>query len=176
MTPRLAIACLVAACGGAAPPPPVAHKAPEATPAPAPQKPGTPFGRFTAVPPDGYTLDAREDNIVFKRGEGVMIALIDGADQNPGAPVKCLGQLHAFATGMVTGMAGNALAIDLVTGNPIPRGCRLTGATADGSALVEAVSLDLGNGGVALAILLHKQPDDGASKAFDAVVASVKKR
>jgi hypothetical protein len=172
MTLRLAIAGLVAACASTAPPPaaptPPEPRPPVAKPPPPPQK-GTPFGRFTAVQPGGYAVDARGDNLAFER-EGVMIALVDGADQAE----KCLSMLAAFATGMVTGLARAPMNVDVTAGNPLPNGCRLAGSAANGTALVEAAA-EIEDGGVALAILLHKNAEDGGSAAFDRVVTSVRR-
>jgi hypothetical protein len=64
---------------------------------------------------------------------------------------------------------------DVGAGTPLPNGCRLSGSTADGQALIEAAVLDLGGGGVALAILLHKSADDGAGPVFQRVVASMRR-
>jgi hypothetical protein len=165
----------VIACGGSAPPAkPASSPAPSVAPKPA--RPSTAFGRYTAIGPEGYKVDPRTDNVVFESGSDIMMMLLDGADQEPSVPTKCLGQLSAFAAGVLTGISGTQMTVDVVAGTPLPNGCKLKGTSSVGSALVEAAVLDLGGGGVAFAILLHKRPEDGASAQFRDVVTSIAKR
>jgi hypothetical protein len=167
-----------AACGGKAPPATEPEKQPtvvEGNADPAPAAAAVPFGRYAAVPPDGYTVQSQGDTIAFVR-EGITLLLADGADQTPPAKEKCLGYLEAFASGVLTGLEGDmehAIGVDIVSSGAIDRGCHLEGVVAGATQLVEATILDLGNGGLALCFLAHLRSDDGAHDAFAAVVASI---
>ena len=168
---------VLAACGSAAPPATVATR----TPAPpvdaaAPKPAGTPFGRYTIVPPAGYEVEARDIEIGFRRGE-ILIVALDGAELATPPADKCEGQLAAFAMGIVTGLARAEVRINVASSKRLANGCWLTGTTTGTpSAFVEAAILDLGIAGPAVAFLIHPRPDDGASTEFDAVLTSIAKK
>jgi hypothetical protein len=165
---------ILAACGGTPPPagPTNVVTAPAIDAAPPPPVATVPFGRFASAQPDGYTLDSQGDTIAFEHGETKLI-LLDGADQTPPTQPKCLGYLEAFASGVLTGLTGAELTVDVVHSDSTEHSCRLDGTISNGAGLVEAAILDLGNGGVALAICVHHADDAGAPAAFARVVDSI---
>lgn len=140
---------------------------------PAPKPTGTPFGRYTIVPPAGYQVEAREIEIGFRR-EDILIVAMDGAEMTTPPPDKCEGQLAAFTTGVVTGLARAETHVTIASSKLLANGCRLTGTTPMG--MVEAAVVDLGLAGPAVAFLVHTRADDGASAVFDQVLGSIAKK
>ena len=171
MMTRLLI-CLLAGCSAkSAPPPTPPTPPPVVTPAPKPA--GTPFGRYTIVPPAGYQVEAREIEIGFRR-EDILIVAMDGAEMATPPPDKCEGQLAAFTTGVVTGLARAETHVTIASSKLLANGCRLTGTIPTG--MVEAAVVDLGLAGPAVAFLVHTRADDGASAVFDQVLGSIAKK
>jgi hypothetical protein len=164
---RVLLPLIMAACSAkAATPPTVTPPAPAVTTPPKPA--GSPFGRYTVVAPEGYTVEARDIEIGFRRDD-ILIVALDGAELGTPPPDKCEGQLAAFAR--------TATQINVASSKRLANGCRLVGTTAaTPSALVEAAVLDLGIEGPALAFLIHTRPDDGASTTFDEVLTSIAKK
>lgn len=168
-----AIVLVLAACGGGTTPPPATP-----TPAPtidaAPRPAGTPFGRFTALGPEGYEVKPLTNGLSFDT-QGITIFVVDGAEIGPVKPGQCQSQLKWFATGVVSGLANTVLEITVTSTADAPRGCRLAGTTIVGQLpiILEAASFDFGGGGSAFGMVLHQRADDGATAVFDKVLASI---
>src|SRR5688572_25293093 len=125
----VALALLTGCSAKAAPPPaPPAAPAPVAA-APAPESATASFGRYTVVPPAGYESEARDIEIGFRRDDILIIAL-DGAEFKTPERDKCEGQLAAFATGVVTGLAREPVTVTVASSKSLANGCRLTGTTS----------------------------------------------